>query len=210
MMRSASLPMPILSARSNHASPESFHESLPKADSSERERLWGSLTLQKVINEAPVDAVATEDAWVPSVKPTPVSQFSKDKPAELSQAARKDAINRDLRILGNPFVRAKTRELIRENLDTSFEVLSQVTLGGLSEAGLSHVAHQDIAKRTLRRKRPSQPDAGLRVRQWMERPKQVGPSRFQREFLKQQQATQEQTEAMDALQLAFSKLNLSD
>ncbi|WP_303674113.1 hypothetical protein [Vampirovibrio chlorellavorus] len=210
MMRSASLPMPILSARVNHASPESFHESLPKADSQERERLWGSLTLQKFIHEAPVDALAPEDVWAPSVKPAPVSQVSKDKPAALSQAARKDAINRDLRILGNPFARAKTRELIRENPDTPFEALSQVTLGGLSEAGLSHLVHRDLAKLTLNRKKPAQRDPAIRAADWMERPRHHGPSRFQQEFLKRQQEAEEQAQHIETLRQAFSRLKLND
>jgi hypothetical protein len=196
-----------MATRFNQSGPESFHESLPKADSQERERLWGSLSLQKIISEAPVDAVTPEDAWTPSAKKAGIP---KDKPTELSLAARKEAINRDLRVLGNPFVRAKTRELIMENPDTPFNALSQVTLGGVSEAGLSHVAHQDIAKWALRRKRPAIQDAGLRARHWMDRPKQSGPSRFQQEFLKRQAQEQEHAQQMDALRQAFSQLKLSD
>ncbi len=201
-MRSSSLPLPIVSPRLSHSSPESFHEALSKSDASERVGHWGRLSLKEYAADPPYESPPAKDYWAPGHKqPNTVPKTLPE-----SQAA----FRRDLRILGNPFVRAKTIELVMENPDTPFDVLSQVTLGGVSDAGLSHLAHRHTAKLALSRKRPAQRDPVLRVRQWVNRTKQPVPSRFQQEFLKQQQAAQKQAEAMDALQLAFRKLKLSD
>lgn len=100
--------------------------------------------------------------------------------------------------------------LMEENPDTPFDMLSKVTPGRISEEGLSHLAQRDIAHWIINRKKPVQRDSAMRVEDWMDRPRQAGPSRFQQEFLKQQAQDQEQAQHMEALQRAFSKLKLSE